>query len=204
MTEEENGKTEVVVKAKRRQHSAEYKLRILQELDACSGKGEIGAVLRRERLYSSLVSKWREQREKGSLNGLSGQKRGPKVDPNTAELARLQRENKRLKEQLERAELIIEVKKRSRQADGRDTSPVKRGELMKSAEELSKRVGKREACAVLGIPRSRLYRTEKPRSATRTSPRALSQREPSSRASGTEQRAFSGLCPAGSVCHLAG
>jgi transposase-like protein len=76
MTEAENGKleesqkTEVVAKAKRRQHSAEYKLRILQELDACSGKGEIGAVLRREGLYSSLVSKWREQREKGSLNGL--------------------------------------------------------------------------------------------------------------------------------------
>lgn len=118
MTEEENDKTEesqkieVVAKPKRRQHSAEYKLRILQELDACSGKGEIGAVLRREGLYSSLVSKWREQREKGSLNGLSGQKRGPKVDPNATELARLQRENKRLKEQLERAELIIEVQKK--------------------------------------------------------------------------------------------
>ena len=118
MTEEENDKTEesqkieVVAKPKRRQQSAEYKLRILQELDACSGKGEIGAVLRREGLYSSLVSKWREQREKGSLNGLSGQKRGPKVDPNAAELARLQRENKRLKEQLERAELIIEVQKK--------------------------------------------------------------------------------------------
>lgn len=115
MTEEENGKleesqkTEVVAKAKRRQYTAEYKLRILQELDSCTGKGEIGAVLRREGLYSSMISKWREQREKGRLNGLSGQKRGPKVDPNAAELARLQRENKRLKEQLERAELIIEV-----------------------------------------------------------------------------------------------
>ena len=115
MTEEENGKleesqkTEVVAKAKRRQYTAEYKLRILQELDACTGKGEIGAVLRREGLYSSMISTWREQCEKGSLNGLSGQKRGPKVDPNAAELARLQRENKRLKEQLERAELIIEV-----------------------------------------------------------------------------------------------
>jgi transposase-like protein len=56
-----------------------------------------------------VVSKWREQREQGGLNGLSGQRRGPKVDPNRAELARLQRENKRLKEQLERAELIIDV-----------------------------------------------------------------------------------------------
>ena len=77
-----------------------------------------GALLRREGLYSSLVSKWREQRERGSLSGLSGQQRGPKVDPNAAELARLQRENKRLKEQLERAELIIDVQKKVAQLVG--------------------------------------------------------------------------------------
>jgi len=129
MTEEQNSKpeerteTEVVVKPKRRQHSAEYKLRILRELDECDGKGEIGAILRREGLYSSLISKWREQREKGSLNGLSGQKRGPKVDPNAAELARLQRENKRLKEQLERAELIIEVQKKVARLMGETPPP---------------------------------------------------------------------------------
>jgi transposase len=118
MTEEQNSKTEerteteVVAKPKRRQHTVEYKLRVLRELDECSGKGEIGAILRREGLYSSLISKWREQREQGSLNGLGGQRRGPKVDPNAAELARLRRENKRLKEQLERAELIIDVQKK--------------------------------------------------------------------------------------------
>ena len=115
MSQEQNGKleegtkTEVVAKAKRRQHPAEYKLRILHEIDECKGSGEVGALLRREGLYSSLVSKWREQREQGSLTGLSGHRRGPKVDPNAAELAGLQRENKRLKEQLERAELIIDV-----------------------------------------------------------------------------------------------
>ena len=107
--EEEGTKTEVVVKAKRRQHSAEYKLRILREVDECKGKGEVGALLRRQGLYSSLVSKWREQRERGSLTGLSGHRRGPKVDVNAVELARLQRENKRLQEKLERAELIIDV-----------------------------------------------------------------------------------------------
>ena len=112
MTEEQNGKTEVVGKAKRRQHPAEYKLRILREVDECKGSGEVGAVLRREGLYSSLVSKWREQRERGSLTGLSGHRRGPKVDANAAELVRLQRENKRLQEQLERAELIIDVQKK--------------------------------------------------------------------------------------------
>lgn len=129
MTEEQNGKTEeglkteVVAKPKRRQHPAEYKLRILRELDKCTGKGEVGAVLRREGLYSSLVGKWREQREKGSLNGLSGQRRGPKVDPNAAELARLRRENKRLKEQLERAEIIIDVQKKVAQLIGTPPAP---------------------------------------------------------------------------------
>lgn len=117
-TEEEQGKieegmkTEVVAKAKRRQHPAEYKLRILREVDECKGIGDVGALLRREGLYSSLVSKWREQRECGGLTGLSGHRRGPKVDANAVELARLQRENKRLQEQLQRAELIIDVQKK--------------------------------------------------------------------------------------------
>jgi transposase len=110
--EEEGTKTEVVVKAKRRQHSAEYKLRILREIDECKGKGEVGALLRREGLYSSLASKWREQRERGGATGLSGHRRGPKVDANAVELARLQCENKRLQEQLQRAELIIDVQKK--------------------------------------------------------------------------------------------
>lgn len=122
MTEEQNSKseTEVVVRPKRRQHTAEYKLRILRELDECTGKGEVGAILRREGLYSSLISKWREQ---GSLNGLGGQRRGPKVDPNAAELARLQRENKRLKEKLERAELIIDVQKKVARLIGETPPP---------------------------------------------------------------------------------
>jgi transposase-like protein len=122
-SQREEMKTEVIAKAKHRQYRAEYKLRILRELDECQGKGEIGALLRREGLYSSLVSKWREQREKGSLSGLSGQRRGPKVDPNAAELARLQCENKRLKEELERAELIIEVQKKVAQLVGAKPAP---------------------------------------------------------------------------------
>jgi transposase len=109
---EEGMKTEVVAKAKHRQYAAEYKLRILREIDECKGSGEVGALLRREGLYSSLVSKWREQSERGSLTGLSGHRRGPKVDPQAVEIARLQRENKRLQEKLERAELIIDVQKK--------------------------------------------------------------------------------------------
>ncbi len=109
---EEGMKTEVVAKGKRRQHPAEYKLRILREVDECKGSGEVGALLRREGLYSSLVSKWREQRERGSLTGVSGHRRGPKADPQAVEIARLQHENKRLQEKLQRAELIIEVQKK--------------------------------------------------------------------------------------------
>jgi transposase-like protein len=99
---------EVVPKAERRQFSADYKLRVLAEADRCREPGEIGALLRREGLYSSHLSKWRQQRERGAL----GQQRGRKADPQTAELKRLQRENERLRSRLERAEHIIEVQKK--------------------------------------------------------------------------------------------
>ena len=115
---EEMADTEVVAKAKRRQYTAEYKLCVLNEVDACKGAGEIGALLRREGLYSSLVSKWRQQREKGSLEGLGAHKRGPKPDPQAAEMARLQRENERLRERLRKAELIIDVQKKVAQMLG--------------------------------------------------------------------------------------
>ena len=111
---EEMPKTEVVDKATRRQYTAEYKQRVLGEVDACKGAGEIGALLRREGLYSSLVSKWRQQREKG----LGVHKRGPKPDAQAAELARLQRENERLRERLRKAELIIDVQKKVAQRLG--------------------------------------------------------------------------------------
>jgi transposase len=110
--------TEVVEKAKRRQYTAEYKLRILQEVEACKEKGEIGALLRREGLYSSLIYKWREQRNRGSLEGLAAHKRGPKADFRAVEFARLQRENERLRKRLERAELIIDVQKKVAQMLG--------------------------------------------------------------------------------------
>ena len=115
---EEMADTEVVAKAKRRQYTAEYKLCVLNEVDACKGAGEIGALLRREGLYSSLVSKWRQQREKGSLEGLGAHRRGPKPDPQAAEMARLQRENERLRERLRKAELIIDVQKKVAQMLG--------------------------------------------------------------------------------------
>ena len=104
--------TEVVVKAKRRQYTAEYKLRLLKEIDSCQGNGDIGSVLRREGLYSSMLSKWKEQRDNGALDGLSAQRRGPKLDPQAAELVLMKRDNDRLRERLRRAELIIDVQKK--------------------------------------------------------------------------------------------
>ena len=108
---EEMPNTEVVAKAKRRRFMAAEKLRVLREAEACRGSGEIGALLRREGLYSSYLTTWRRQQELGELEGLSPQKRGPKPDPQAVELAKLRRENERLQARLRQAELIIDVQK---------------------------------------------------------------------------------------------
>jgi transposase-like protein len=106
---------EVVPRAKRRRFRAEYKLRILEEAEACSERGQIGSLLRREGLYSSHLTTWRHQREQGQLEALSPKKRGrkPSVDEALAkELAELKRENQRLENRLQQAETIIEVQKK--------------------------------------------------------------------------------------------
>ena len=103
---------EVVAKAKRRRFTAEYRLKVLRQADACKASGELGALLRREGLYSSLLSTWRRQREEGALVALRGRKRGPKpkaVDPRVKEL---EKENARLQRKLKQAEMIIDVQKK--------------------------------------------------------------------------------------------
>ena len=92
--------TEVVPRARRRQFSNADKRRILDAVDRCTQPGEIGALLRREGVYSSSLSTWRRQREAAELAALAPQKRGPKVDASAAEMrqiAQLTRENERLK-----------------------------------------------------------------------------------------------------------
>jgi len=133
MSQEPNGRvsekmpnTEVVAKAKHRQYTAEYKLRILRELDGSQGIGETGALLRREGLYSSHLTNWRRQRELGELDGLAPQKRGPKMDPQAVELTRLQHENERLQERLRQAELIIDVQKKVAQILGVSSEETQR------------------------------------------------------------------------------
>jgi transposase-like protein len=113
--------TEVAEKATRRRYSAEYKARILREAEACTKPGELGALLRREGLYSSHLTSWRAQAARGELAGLEPKKRGPKarvVDPRDKQVAALERENAKLQRQLERAQAIIEVQKKVSQLLG--------------------------------------------------------------------------------------
>jgi transposase len=106
---------EVPEKPVRRRFTAEYKLRILAEADCCAEAGQLGELLRREGLYSSHLSTWRQQRDGGILAGLTPKRRGRKAKPKNFladEVAQLQRENQRLKERLRQAELIIDVQKK--------------------------------------------------------------------------------------------
>jgi transposase-like protein len=117
VTDEEGAKApdpEVSEAVRRRRFSGSYKLRVLREADACSStKGGLGALLRRESLYSSHLTSWRRQRERGELDALQPRRRGrPPTDPATTELARLRRENERLAQRLATAETIIEIQKK--------------------------------------------------------------------------------------------
>jgi transposase-like protein len=106
---------EVVPRAERRRFPAAEKLRILEEADACTEPGEIGALVRREGIYSSYLSRWRHAREQGQLKALSSKKRGPKTSADkelAEEVVRLRREIERLQARLEQAETIIEVQKK--------------------------------------------------------------------------------------------
>jgi transposase len=100
---------EVAQKAARRRFTSEYKRRIALEAESCSQPGELGALLRREGLYSSVLQRWRRQLREETLS--SSKKSKSKPSP-AQELARLKRENERLQEKLRQAELIIDVQKK--------------------------------------------------------------------------------------------
>lgn len=107
--------TEVVAKAKRRSFTAKYKRKIVREADACKEPGEVGALLRREGLYSSHLTTWRRELEQRELAALAPKKRGPKtpaVDPREQELTALRQENATLRARAERAELLVEIQKK--------------------------------------------------------------------------------------------
>src|SRR5712691_12535328 len=103
---------EVVAIARRRQFSGTEKRRLLAEADRCKAAGTLGAFLRRERIYSSMLSSWRKQMEAADRVALAPKRRGPKPDPSARQIEQLNRENARLRRKLERAELIIDAQKK--------------------------------------------------------------------------------------------
>jgi transposase len=120
---------EVLEKASRRRFTARYKLAILQEAEGCE-PGQIGALLRREGLYSSHLTLWRRQREAGALEGLGPLKRGRKAkvgDARAQRVGELERENERLRQRLAQAETIIEVQKKVSSLLGINLDPTESG-----------------------------------------------------------------------------
>jgi transposase len=114
---------EVLAKAKRRRFTLEYKRRILREADRCRKPGELGALLRREGLYSSSLSNWRAARDRGELGGAGTRKRGPVArppDPGAKRIVELERENRQLRHRAERAEALVEVQKKLSELLGLD------------------------------------------------------------------------------------
>jgi transposase len=106
---------EVSEKASRRSYTAEYKRHILKEAEGCKKQGQIGTLLRREGLYSSNLTSWRHQAEKGTLDALSSKKRGPKArkaDPSVRRIAEQEKEIQKLHAKLRKAELIIDAQKK--------------------------------------------------------------------------------------------
>ena len=106
---------EVLARAQRRRFTVEEKVRILREADRARGVGEVGALLRREGLYSSQLSRWRRARERGELAGRGVRRRGPEprvVDVRERRIRELERENRRLRARAERAEALVELQKK--------------------------------------------------------------------------------------------
>jgi transposase len=107
--------TEVLAKARRRKFTAKEKLRVLQLADACTQPGELGALLRKEALYSSVLSAWRKARARGELDALSPKKRGPQPtvpDPRDKKIVELERALAKAEARAKRAEALVEVQKK--------------------------------------------------------------------------------------------
>jgi transposase-like protein len=116
---------EVTPKGKRRLFSAAYKKKILPEMDAAAGSGNIGELLRREGIYSSTLTRWRRERD-AAVESAFSQKRGPapQRNPLTGENEKLRRQNQSLQEELRKAEIIIDVQKKMAMLLGRPMAPV--------------------------------------------------------------------------------
>lgn len=114
---------EVSERPKRRRFTAEYKLRIVREAEACAGDGEVTALLRREGLYSSQLSKWRQQRDETAHAGMASTKRGRKGKKEDPRVKELERENARLQRRLARVETMLEIQKKASELLGIPLNP---------------------------------------------------------------------------------
>jgi transposase-like protein len=122
---------EVSAKASRRRFTADYKIKIIRQADACPDSKGLGALLRREGLYASNLTTWRKQMNRGVLTALSPKKRGRKESdssPLQVENEKLRKENSRLERRLKRAELIIDIQKKAAQILGIPLSTPEEGE----------------------------------------------------------------------------
>ena len=114
----------VPAKVQRRRFTAEYRLRMLREADACKKHGELGALLRREGLYSSHLANWRRQRDRGELMAGRARKRGPTPKAIDPRVKQLETENRRLQRKLARAETIITLQKKVAEILGIPLKPL--------------------------------------------------------------------------------
>ncbi|MFD3736255.1 IS3 family transposase [Streptomyces sp. NPDC058632] len=185
-----------------RRYTAEYKARVLAEYETLDKKGK-GALLRREGLYSSLITTWRQQRDKGGQAALAAPAGRPRADPRDREIAKLKAEKARLEADLAKARTVIEVQGKTLRAarpvrHGQRPGPERREHQMTGAtpaavfdtardqalEELTPLVGRVQACAALGVSRATYYRHHRrspaparPRQERRRHPRALTPEE---------------------------
>ena len=110
-------------KAKRRRFTAEYKLRILREVERVKGTGEVGAILRREGLYTSHLAHWRRERDRVAKAGLAARKRGPAARAMDPRVKQLECENAKLRRRLQRVETMLEIQKKASELLGIPLSP---------------------------------------------------------------------------------
>jgi transposase-like protein len=160
---------EVRAVAKRRQFSAAYKLSVLAQVDGLTEPGAIGALLRREALYSSQLTGWRREREAGALLEALGRRRGRKArsSPEQKRVAALEARNARLERELEQARLIIEVQKKTVHATGaaHGRGQAHRERILSAVAELAPQIATRRVLRALGASHATWYRRRAPRSA---------------------------------------
>ncbi len=170
---------EVAAKAARRRFTVDYKRTIVREADACKTSGAVGALLRREGLYSSHLTTWRAARERGELARPTPKKRGPVarvVDARDKRIAELERETTRMAHACRTRRSPDRSPKKPRGVTG-DAAGC-RALLMRTVTEVGPRLGIAPTCAALGVPRASYYRRRQPQGAPASRLRLLPVAQP--------------------------